>query len=220
MSYRGFNRLRDELGNEIELRETWINPEKDIWRWMVYRVENPGRDEVLHKIGNNDGTLFATALSTAAGHFKMLRENWIETQARNKYSLDWSQFSKTEQKILSMFKALYDISRIRVRHSFPTGFKRADSYIIKNVTERGMLGENGTQGVEAFVYPSGVINIQANGHEFNLTILAPEVLNSYYSRIISVAKRRCKSGKIPKDLNMTAFRKLVKELNLEKGRTE
>ena len=112
MPYRSWHRLKDELGNEVELREAWINPEKDIWRWLVYAIgTNKEGYEELKQIGSAEGTLLSTALITAASHFKMLRENWIEEQAKNKYALDWSKFTAVEQQILAKFKALYELAR-------------------------------------------------------------------------------------------------------------
>lgn len=215
-AYRKFHNIEDELGNKVELREEWVNPEKDIWRWKVYRIENPGSSEVLHSIGNVEGMLLATALSTAAGHFKMLRENWIENQVKNKYSLDWSKYSKVEQQILAKFKALYELAGITPRCTLDTGIAVINNYIRRLTQARCNL--EGSRGFApgVYVYPSGVVNVQCNCREFNLTILDPVLLNGYYRCVLQYAKQRLPHGeKLSPDLNMTAFRRLVKERQAE-----
>ena len=222
-TYRGFHELKDGLGNEVELRERWLDPDRDIWGWFAHPVIGGQLQEAL--ITPAKGHNLPNALREAANYLERRASDQRCAKLLATYSIDRTRLTSGEIILLNQFAKLYEQARISFDHNlYPGNDDRAALEYIRAMTRSrcNLEGSNDfAPGVR--VYPTGCISVSCNGHEFTLSVLDQKLLKPYYGLLF--LKARVSIGPVsPKAFmikhKIKSLNELLKQIRAEKSAKE
>lgn len=195
-AYRKFHELVDELGTRVELREQWVDPDRDVWAWYVYLVLRNGE---LRQEGRITGHTLAEALEVAAGVFRTEKANKEREERERKYARSEDCVPTPMQSmLLQQFQALYRIAKIDSSATLDTRVKTVNT-VIRRLTEiRCTLHESRGFSPGCYLLPNLMLVVRCNNREFVLDLLDgsySNVLRAYCMHVWSLACTRAKTSK-------------------------
>ena len=193
MSYRGFHVLEDKPHSlTLELRETWIDPDKDIWRWKMY-VSEPHKP--LRVIGSVEGyETLAEVLHCASLEFKHndeRKKRTVQQALYNRTDTEMDSLTPAQRLILKQFEVMYNLVQIDHTKHLPSFVKPVHDYVRRRTQVVCNLRGSNDFSTGCFLYPSGKLVCRCT-EEFVIDLLDTSVpkymLETYYGYLLGMSK--------------------------------
>lgn len=194
MSYRGFHVLEDKPNNlTLELHETWVDPDKDIWTWKIYVSER----DVLRQIGDVEGySKFSDVLQRAAVEFRRNEERVVRKLQHATYGRTFEELNRltpSQRVLLEQFALLYNLALVDCNRHLPTFIDQVTKYIRRRTRDVCSLQGSDDFATGCFLYPSGKLVCRCTTKEFVVDFLDPctprYVLEAYYGYAKGMAEK-------------------------------
>lgn len=216
-AYRKFHELVDEVGTQVELRERWVDPERDVWAWYVYLILRNGE---LKQEGRTTGYTLAEALEVAAGVFRTEKANKEREERERKYARSEDCVPTPMQSaLLQQFQALYRIAKIVSDVPLFTSVKTVNT-VIRRLTEI-RCNLHGSRGFSpgCYLLPNLMLAVRCNNREFVLDLLDgsySNVLRAYCLCVWDYAQGRASIKEAEQMRRMIPMRTLLNKLKNER----